>query len=179
MVDSFNNRIQKFTSAGDFIASAGSCGANPLQFSEPIGIAFNSKNAKIYVCDRKNHRIQILNTDLTFSSSFGSEGRADGNLVFPLDVAFDSSGKVYIADCDNHRVQVFTSEGKFLHKFGSRGKGDGKLSSIASVAIDESDTVYVTERDNHRVSILPPKVNSKSILAAMVNKRASFTVLGR
>ena len=174
VVDCSNHRIQKFTSAGNFVASAGSAGANPLQFSSPVGIAFNSKNDKIYVCDQNNHRIQILNTDLTFSSSFGSEGSADGEFAYPLDVAFDSSGKVYVADCENHRVQVFTPEGQFLHKFGSKGEGDGELSGAASIAIDESDTVYVTVRDNHRVSIFTTKGQFQKCFGSLGQQEGEF-----
>ena len=156
VVDCCNHRIQKFTSRGNYIASAGTNGSNPLQFSFPGGIAFNKKNGKIYVCDKYNNRIQILETDLTFSSSFGSSGNEDGKFGHPFDVAFDSSGKVYITDSSNW-VQVFTPEGRFLHKFGSKGNGAGELSAVASIAVDESDTVYVTERDNHRVSVFTSK----------------------
>ena len=52
----------------------------------------------MYICDRQNHHVQILNADLTFSSSFGSHGSGDGQFNYPWDVAFDSTGNVYVAD---------------------------------------------------------------------------------
>jgi tripartite motif-containing protein 2/3/tripartite motif-containing protein 71 len=148
--DAGNNRIQKFTSAGKFIKAVGKKGDKPLEFSSPLGIAFHKK---IYVADVVNHRIQILNPDLTFSSSFGSEGSGNGKFCWPWNVACDSTGKVYVADTSNHRIQVFTAEGRFLRKFGKPGSGNGELNCPASINIDTENVVYVTEDDNHRVSV--------------------------
>jgi len=74
VADTYNHCIQKFTSTGEFTAAVGTHGSNLLQFCNPVGIGFNKKNGKLYVCDRTNHRIQVLETNLTHHSSFGSEG---------------------------------------------------------------------------------------------------------
>ena len=60
--------IQKFTAEGQFLAVMG---------NEPrlTGIAFNAVNSKVYVTEWKNHRCHILNSDLTFSSTFGNSYR--------------------------------------------------------------------------------------------------------
>ena len=146
-------RIQKFTSTGKFIKAVGRRGKNQLEFKIPIGVVVHPLNKRIYVADRGNHRIQILNPDLTFSSSFGSQGSGSGQLSYPWDVAFDSHGNVYVADSDNNRIQVFTAEGQFLRKFGKEGSGNGELNFPASISIDSEDVVYVTENNNHRVSV--------------------------
>ena len=145
-------RIQKFTPVGQFVTAVGTQGGKPLQFNDPAGIAINQRNKKIYVCDNGNNRVQILNHDLTFSSSFGSRGSGDGEFSGVWDVAFDSTGNVYVADRGNHRVQAFTVEGQFLRKFGKNGSGNGELNSPNSIAIDFDDTVYVTDC-NSRVSM--------------------------
>ena len=51
-----------------------------------------------------------LNADLTFSNSFGSHGGGDGQLYWPLDVAFDSTGvymwltaKAIVSKCSQQR----------------------------------------------------------------------------
>ncbi len=74
-----------------------------------------------------NHRVTVLNSDLSFFSSFGKYGSGSGQLDNPYDVACDSTGKVYVADCKHHCIQVFTAEGKFLKRFGKRGDGKGEL----------------------------------------------------
>ena len=148
----WNNRIQKFSSDGRFVASVGTFGSNPLHFTNLLGIGFNKKNGKLYVCDGTNHRIQVLGTDLTHHCSFGSRGSGNGQFNIPYTIAFDGDGNVYVADFYNHRIQVFTPEGQYLSAFGSLGTGAGELWKPVGVAID-GDQVYIAERDNHRVSV--------------------------
>ena len=95
-----------------------------------------------------NHRIQILNPDLTFFSSFGGKGSENGQFHSPWDAAYGST------DGGNHRIQVFTADGQFLRKFGNlKSNGNGEPDWPASISIDSEDMVYVTEHNNHRVSV--------------------------
>ncbi|MCG8620899.1 MAG: NHL repeat-containing protein, partial [Proteobacteria bacterium] len=75
---------------------------------------------KIAISDWDNNRIQILNPDLTFHSSKGSEGSGNGQFKGPHDIAFDSAGNMYVTDANNHRIQVFNSEGQFLRVWKER-----------------------------------------------------------
>ena len=157
VVDGDNHRVQKFTAEGKFTTAVGRkdyhSGQMDMEFSYPNGIAINHKDKKVYVCDTSNHRVQILNENLTFSSSFGSSGSGDGQFHYPWDVAFDSAGSVYIADGGNHRIQVFTPVGGFLREFGRKGSSEGELNYPSSVSIDSEDRVYVADKNNHCVSI--------------------------
>ena len=154
VADTKQHGIRKFVT-GDRITSSviGTKGRGPLQFDYPGGICANPKIKKIYVCDCLNDRVQILNSDITFSSSFGSRGEGDGQFYRPSDVAIDSADNVFIADSFNHRVQIFTEDGQFLRKFGKKGRGDGELDRPVAITIDSNDIVYVTENDNRRVSV--------------------------
>ena len=151
--DSGNHRIQKFTAEGQFLTAVGTKGSGPLQFNEVVGIAINASNNKVYVVDMKNDRIQVLNSDLTFSNTFGKCGINKGEFVYPWGIASDSTGNVYVADTRNNRIQVFTSTGKFLRMFGSHDEGDGELDYPIDIALDVQDKVYVTNRRNHRIFI--------------------------
>ena len=153
VADYCNNRIQKFTAEDEFLAAVGTEDSGPLQFSPPTDIAFNTSNNKVYVVDNENHCVQVLNSDLTFSSTFGKQGSGKGQFSDPWGITCDSTGKVYVADTGNHRIQVFTAEGKFLSMFGRRGQGRGELASPWCVAVDTSGMVYVSEEGNHRVSV--------------------------
>ncbi len=77
----------------------------------------------MYIADTSNHRVQVLNSDLTFSSSFGKYGSGKGQFDDPHDIACDRTGKVYVADRDNDRIQILTAEGKFFRMFGE-GRGE-------------------------------------------------------
>ena len=142
VADYGNSHIQKFTSCGKFIAA--------VKIKQPVGIAVHPQSKNIYVANMFDNCIQILNPDLTLSSSFGSRGRGDGQFNFPFDVAFDSTGNVYVVDYNNDHIQVFTVEGQFLRKFGKYGNEKARLIGIC---IDSEDVVYVTEKSNNRVSV--------------------------
>ena len=64
-IHAYLNRIQKFTGNGTFLKVVGSAGNEILQFNSPVGIRVND-SGEVYVCDRKNHRIQVLDCNLSF-----------------------------------------------------------------------------------------------------------------
>ena len=153
VTDRWNYRIQKFTVEGKFVQEVGTKGRGPLRFDCPYGIAYSPANDKVYVGDGVDGCIQILNSDLTYSSTFGRNGSDKGQFNDPRHIACDSAGNVYVADCHNHRIQVFTADGKFLRMFGRRGEGRGELDRPYGVAVDAGGMVYITEWTNHRVSV--------------------------
>jgi tripartite motif-containing protein 2/3/tripartite motif-containing protein 71 len=154
VADRDNHRIQKFTGDGRFLACVGTKGVRPLQFRQPRDIAFNTHNKKVYVVDNSNHRIQVLNSDLTISSVIGGgESSKNGLFSYPNGVACDCTGNVYVADSANHRIQVFTTDMKLLRTFGCRGKGNGELHWPQSVAVDFRGMVFVGELYNSHVSV--------------------------
>ena len=88
ILDSGNNRIQKFDKDGNFIKSIGQKGKGPGEFQFATDIALD-KDDNIYISDGMNQRIQILESDGTFISSFKPE-YGPGNL------AINSTGEIYI-----------------------------------------------------------------------------------
>ena len=149
-----NNSLRKYSPEGQLLASVGTEGIGPVQFSSLDGIAVNSKNDKVYIADCKNHRIQVLNSDLTFSTTFGRKGKGEGQFDYPSGIACDSAGNVYVTDYCNCRIQVFTAEGKFLRMFGKRGKRRGDLNVPIGIAVDPSSQhVYISESNNCRISV--------------------------
>ena len=153
VADAGNYRLLKFSQGGDLTAAIGSKGHGPGQFKSACGMCVNSVNGKVYVVDYGAHCVHILNSDLTFSSKFDSEGSGEGQFNYPWDIASDSTGCVYVADNGNNQVQVFTSDGGYLRQFGKKGSGSGELSRPVSICVDSDDLVYVGEDGNSRVSV--------------------------
>ena len=155
LVSHSHRNIQKISMEGYRIASVGKEGSEPLQFKFPAGIAISPITGQVYIADCNNHRVQVLNPDLTFSHSFGSKGSANGEFQSLHGIAFDSQGLVYVADWNNHRIQKFSPEGNFVGQFGTKGSGPGQLNMPIGVTIDTAATglVYVSEWGNHRISV--------------------------
>ena len=106
MADSFQHRIQKFSSSGDYITKWGSYGHKNEQFMFPEGIEVG-ETGNVYVADANNNRIQKFTPDGVFLSNFGSIGSNPGLLDSPSDLAINQEGMIFIADSDNNRIQVF------------------------------------------------------------------------
>jgi len=170
VVDTYNNRIQEFTSAGGFITKWGSYGTGNGQFWNPAGVAVDSSD-NVYVADTSNKRIQKFDSNGNFitmwgwgvatgasqfetctsSCQAGIFGFGDGQFKSPFGIAVDSSDNVYVGGWGDYRIQKFTSSGSFITKWGSSGSGDGQLNSPYGVAVDLSGYVYVADTFNNRI----------------------------
>jgi sugar lactone lactonase YvrE len=149
-----NNRIQKFTLAGTWVATFGGPGPGTAagQFNTPNQIAIDN-NGYIYVIEQHNNRVQVLNPGgaSTFEI-FGTAGAGNGQFNIPVGIGVDSSGNIFVGDSGNFRVQKFTNNGTYVTQWGTAGTGPGQFSSFQSeVAVDPSGNVYVTDTDNNRV----------------------------
>ena len=145
--------VSKFTANGDLLLQVGEKGCKMHQFTEPSEIIYNKTNGKLYLCDEKNNRVQVLNTDLTFHSSFGKKGSGKGDFEYPESIAIDLTGNMYVTDFCNHRIQVFTADGAFLRTFGTKGDGPGQLNHPLGVAVSPTGVVFVTEMFGNRISV--------------------------
>ena len=149
---SFSHCVKKFTLEGQFIASVSSEGSGRLQFNCPWAIAYNGTNNKVYVSDTYNHRITILNTDLTFHGSFGCKGSDPGKFDKPESITVDLKGNVLVADYDNNRIQVFDASGHFLSAI-THTTPEQRLKKPIGVSVGPDSCLYVVEDDLNRVSI--------------------------
>ena len=149
-----NHRLQKLTFEGDCVKSVGSSetGNGPLQFDIPLGITVHPTTGQIFIADTGNHRIQVLNKDLTYSHSFGKQGSSPEQFNYPCDVTFDNEGYLYVADTNNHCIKKFTSTGQYISTFSSCGSNPGQITNPSSIIID-NNLLYVSEYGNNRISI--------------------------
>jgi tripartite motif-containing protein 71 len=150
VVDTENNRIQEFSSAGTFITQFGSFGNGSGQFEYPQGVAVDS-SGNVYVADTVNNRIQKFTSNGTFISSWGSFGTGNGQFNDPMGVCIGSDGSVYVVEGVNDRVQKFTNTGTFVTAWGSYGSGNGQFYSPYGIAVDGNGYVYVADTFNSRI----------------------------
>jgi len=144
VTDEDNNRVQKFTSSGEFITKWGSSGSGDGQFSYPQGIAVDG-TGDVYVVDAVNKRIQKFTSTGEFITKWGTGGRGDGQFNFPQSVAVDSAGDVYVVDSNTCQVQKFTSTGEFITKWGSEGTENRQFLNPEGVAVDSAGNVYIAD----------------------------------
>jgi DNA-binding beta-propeller fold protein YncE len=141
VVDSGNNRIQKFTKDGRFLAQFGTTGTGDGQFNMPWGIAMDS-DGDLYIADWRNDRIQKFSPDGHFLMKCGRSGSGEGELNRPSGVAVDNDGAIFVADWLNNRLQVFDPEGGFV----TSRTGDATISKWAKDKLDANPEMW-TERE--------------------------------
>jgi PKD repeat protein len=161
VADRDNNRVQKLRTTGSFILTIGSSGLGDGEFSLPMGVAkmpgirgdYSAYQARVYVSDTGNNRIQIFQTDGTFKESWGSLGSQNAQFNSPRGIAISNTGYVYVADFNNNRIQKFNPDGSFVTAWGTLGSANGQFNGPYYIAIDTNDNgaVYVTDSNNHRV----------------------------
>jgi len=159
--DTFNHRIQKFTSDGTFVTKWGSKGNGNGEFGGssnigPYGMAIDSDD-NIYVADPWNDRVQKFTSDGTFIKTIGSAGTGNGEFDFIVDVAVDSDDRLYVVDKVtsgyDDRVIIFTSDGTYLSHFGTDGTDDGEFTQMGAIGIDESNNIYVVDDDQTELNV--------------------------
>lgn len=60
VMDTYNARLVKFTSAGVPLGTRGKFGGNPGEFYLPSGLFVDARTGRMYVADTYNHRIQVV-----------------------------------------------------------------------------------------------------------------------
>ncbi|CAH3027053.1 unnamed protein product [Porites evermanni] len=121
----------------------------------PCCVAVNNRD-EIAVSDFWNHCISVYSNDGTHIRTIGRIGWKNGELIYPIGVAFDSLGNIVVVDSDNHRVQVFDESGNFLSTFGEQGSLDHQLNCPAGLSITGDGDFIVADTENQLIKIFSP-----------------------
>ena len=143
-----DNSLFKFSKEGKLMKVVRRKGAQPGEFNS-LGMI----NDKLYVCNRGNDRVQILNTELEYVNSFGCHGDGDGQFDLPNNIAQDRAGNLYVTDSYNNRVQVFDCKGQFLSAFSKKGAASEQLNIPYGICVGSDEFVYVCDGGNRCVSV--------------------------
>jgi tripartite motif-containing protein 71 len=107
VADSGNDRIQKLSPDGGFLAQWGVRGGRDGRFRTPTAVAVDAQR-RVYVVDNGNNRVQVFDASGRFLAKWGVRGAVLGEFSQPTAIAVDCAGAVYVADTNNNRVQRFT-----------------------------------------------------------------------
>jgi DNA-binding beta-propeller fold protein YncE len=113
-----------------------------------VHCAVLSNDNLVYVCDRKNDRIQVFKTDGTFVKEMiiKKDTRGDGSV---WDIAFSRDPEqkfLYLADGANEEVHILLrSTLEILTSFGDGGRQPGEFYAVHSITTDSKGNLYTTE----------------------------------
>jgi DNA-binding beta-propeller fold protein YncE len=160
VADTYNDRIQEFTSTGTYMTQWGgplTGGTGNGQFIYPDGIAVNA-TGYVYVADTLNNRIQEFDPSGTYVTQWGSSGTGNGQFNQPYGIAMNASDYIYVADSINSRIQVFTPSGTYVTQWGplTGGTGNGQFIYPHGIAVNATGYVYVADTLNYRIQEFDP-----------------------
>ena len=154
-----DSRVVKYDKNGRFVKAVGTRGNGPLQFSTPHAIAVDGKGM-VYVADRGNSRMVILDNDLNQKAvwdtigapwavciSQGAHQYIYSSNSFPTGNNFDqisTTGEIYKMELD----------GTVLGHFGKGGHGFKEFSSVHQMDCRNPDELYVAEITQWRIQKL-------------------------
>ena len=158
IADERNHRVRKVDTNGDISTVAGTGTpdlsgddgpATMAALNTPTGIAVDG-NGNLYIADRGNQRIRMVDTSGDISTYAGGGGTSgadnvpatEASLNTPSRVAADGAGNLFIADRFGNRVYRVDNATQIITIFVPDDTG---LGSLADLAIDGSGNVYIVD----------------------------------
>ena len=167
-----NSRVAKVDKEGNWLASWGEPGAQAGQFNVPHSIAVDAHD-NIYVADRGNRRIQVLDTAGKFLRQFtidvpapayaraaiGNKPTSTTGTMAPgspwaICITPGPNQVLYASDAFPGRIYKLTLDGKVLGVLGKSGKQLGQFGWIHEIACPTENELYVAELLNWRIQKL-------------------------
>jgi len=146
VVERANNRVEKFSTQGEFLAKFGGLGSGDGQLKEPTAISYNG--SLIWVADTGNNRIEAWTTSFAYSRRYGKEGSGQVEFKKPVAIEADAEGNVYVGDTGNKRVQQITRGGDFITQFGS---GEFEFGNPGGITLDSHGSLWLTDTTKDQV----------------------------
>jgi hypothetical protein len=138
------------------VKSLGTLGTQPGQFNTPHSIASDA-HGNVYVADRGNKRIQVLDTNLTLRAIYDHVGTPWAVCITPgpHQYLFSSNSN---PNNSNPEISAVTGEiykmeldGTVIGKFGKAGKMPGEFSTVHEIDCRNENEVTVAEITGWRV----------------------------
>jgi len=86
------NRVIKFNSQGQYLMEFGGPGTGPVQFNQPHSLAMDSQG-RLFVADRGNNRIQILDQNGRFIEQWYQFSRLSGIYIDANDILYGADSE--------------------------------------------------------------------------------------
>ena len=179
-----NSVVHKFDKDGHIVKMAGTLARQRArQFSTPHGIAVDSKGF-VYVADRSNGRIQVLDNDLNYAREintthaqpkrlgkspipdFGMRQDGTPTSLWPntLCITPGEPQYIYAHSMFPGQIQKFTLDGKLVGRFGTAGRKAGQFGWSHALSCVAENELYVGELLNWRVQKFTLRPGSAAIL---------------
>jgi len=136
------------------------------EFNQPTSIALYEdeyKNKQLFVADRLNHRIQILNTELKVIDVW-NEYNQGNHFNYPVNVSVDQYGNIYVSNDSCRNLLIFNKSKellKFFHSVQGYDFNENIRFSLIAPANNKEQLIYVYDRIHCFLLAIDGKLISK------------------
>jgi streptogramin lyase len=131
-----NARIVVFDKTGKYLREFGRKGTGPGEFDQPHALAFDSKG-RLFVGDRSNNRIQILDQNGKFLEEWTQYSRPSG-------IYIDKNDVIYVADSESGSVGNARNRTDWKRGIRIGNVKDGKDGKVLAFIPDPNDAATNT-----------------------------------
>ncbi|CUT05035.1 hypothetical protein JGI24_01611 [Candidatus Kryptobacter tengchongensis] len=116
------------------------------------------KFGKIFISDRLQHIIVVLNKKGDIEKFIGRRGSGPGEIKEIMDFDIDDNGLIYIFDMGNMRFSVFDTMGNFINSFKLRSNLVGPIRSIrvhdGKICVGIIEPMYFNESEIYKSKLV-------------------------
>ncbi len=148
LVDTSRGFVIILDLSGKILAQVGKRGGGdgPAEFRQPTEVAIY-KN-EVFVLDKQNARIQVLDAEGRFQRQFTLKGSATSEVQ---GMAFDAQGRLLTVALG--WIEAFDRDGNLLFRLGHNGDQPGEFRWPQGICTDEKNRAYVLDSGNRRVQV--------------------------
>ena len=145
VTDSDRDEIIKLDTLGNIVKFIGGYGWSQSAFDDPVDVFATTLN--VYVSDKNNNRIQILDKDLNFLYEFNTRKYENPTYKFayPTSCSVSNQGDLFVLDSDNSRILKYDLRGDFLLEIGNYDAGSFALTNPKAFAISPDSKLFVID----------------------------------
>jgi len=145
IADDGDDSLIKLDTLGNVIKEIGGYGWGESAFDTPSDIFATSLN--VFVCDKRNHRVQAFDKDLNFISELYTRERenSEERFGYPLSCTLSFMGDLYVLDSENIRVLKFDLFGNYIQNFGGFDWGTFSLKNPKKLAMNFDNSICVLD----------------------------------
>ncbi len=141
--------LLKFSKTGALLKAFDNGGAAFDTINDPTAMAFWQNH--LYLVDRANHRVVVLDDTGATVRTFGAYGDTAGLLHDPWGITVGPDNNLWVSQTYNEKITVFTPSGDFVKTFGSYGDQPGMLNDPHGLAFGLDGKLWVVNSGGHRV----------------------------
>ena len=147
LISQSNHCLVHYQLDGEYISQIGKQGSGEVEFYFPLGLSINETNGDIYICEKGNKRIQILDRNFSFKSQFENE-------VFraPLDVKL-SKEFILVLDQTDPCLHLFSFNNHILQKSVISRGSRLQVVNPFYFFINHTDIILISDHDSNSITI--------------------------